>query len=186
MMLKKYICGNEMERMPDMAFRAMSAAYKIMDLFYPVEKRVSSFRIVEGYTVVDYGCGPGRYIERMSRMVGQKGKVYAVDIHELAIRSVKEKIHKYNLENVEPILVNGYSCDIYDHIADAIFALHMFHMIEHPVPFLKELRRIIKESGFLLIGDGHQPRAETKTKILGSNSWNVVVETKDHLNCIPA
>jgi SAM-dependent methyltransferase len=183
--LKRYLCGNEMERMPDMAFRAMSVAYKIMDLFYPFESQISSFGIGEGFTVVDYGCGPGRYTQTMSRLVGEQGKVYAVDIHQLAIRSVKEKIWKYNLQNVEPVLVEGYSCDINDHTADAIYALDMFHMIKHPAPFLEELRRIVKESGFLIIGDGHQPRAETTAKILSSNCWTIVGETRQHLKCTP-
>ena len=183
--LKRYVCGNEMERMPDMAFRAMSGAYKVMDLFYPFKRYITRFGIREGFSVVDYGCGPGRYTQRMSRLVGKRGKVYAVDIHQLAIESVKREIRKYNLRNVEPILVDGYSCDIDDHTADAIYALDMFHMIKHPAPFLKELRRIVKESGFLIIGDGHQPRADTRTKILSSNCWNIVEETKHHLKCTP-
>jgi ubiquinone/menaquinone biosynthesis C-methylase UbiE len=183
--LKRYVCGNEMERMPDMAFRAMSGAYKVMDLFYPFERYITGFGIGEGFTVVDYGCGPGRYTKRMSRLVGEQGKVYALDIHHLAIQSVKRKIRKYNLHNVEPILVDGYSCHIDDHTADAVYALDMFHMIKHPAPFLNELRRIVKESGFLIIGDGNQPRAETRAKILISNYWNIADETKHHLTCTP-
>ena len=186
MKLKKYFCGNEMERMSDIGFRMMSFMFDVKDIICPVDKRLESFGIKEGFTVIDYGCGPGRYLERASRLAGEKGKVYAADIHELAIRSIKRKIEKCNLKNVEPVLVNGYSCDIKDHAADMIYALDMFHMIKEPIPFLRELHRLLKKDGFIIIDDGHQPRSETKAKINNSKIWNVTEESKNHLTCIPA
>ncbi|MBW1709117.1 MAG: class I SAM-dependent methyltransferase [Deltaproteobacteria bacterium] len=185
MNLKKYFCGREIDRMPDIAFKMMSFLFKIMDIFYPFEKRIAGLGLKEGFTVVDYGCGPGRYIDKVSRLVGETGKVYAVDIHELAISSVKKKIEKYDLKNVEPVLVDGYSCDIEDNAADVIYALDMFHMIKEPVLFLKELRRIVKKDGFLIIDDGHQARKNTKVKLTGSDLWTIAEETKDHLKCVP-
>ena len=174
-----------MERMPNIAFKLMSFIFKITDIFCPLEKRINSFGIKEGFTVIDYGCGPGRYLKTVSRLVSEKGKVYAVDIHELAIESVKRKIEKHNFKNVEPVLANGYSCDINDHTADMIYAVDMFHMIREPVQFLKELHRLLKEDGFLIIDDGHQSRNKTKMKINSSKVWNITEESKDHLKCTP-
>ena len=185
MNLKKYFCGNETERMPNIAFRMMSLFLEIRDFFCSFEERVDKFGIKKGFTVVDYGCGPGRYIKKVSQLVGANGKVYAADIHELAINTVREKIDKYNLKNVEPVLTNGYSCNIADHTADVIYALDMFHMIKDPVPFLKELHRLLKKDGFLIIDDGHQPRNKAKTKINNSKVWNITKESKDHLRCTP-
>lgn len=182
---KNLLFGKEMERMPNIAFRTMSFMFKIADIFYPLEKKIAKLGIREGMTVVDYGCGPGRHLEKVSRLVGEKGKVYAADIHELAIKSVKKKIEKHNLKNVEPVLVDGYSCDIENNTVDMVYAFDMFHMIKDPVQFLKELHRIIKKQGFLIIEDGHQPRKETKKKIAGSNLWNISEEMKDHLRCTP-
>ena len=185
MNLKKVFCGNEMERVPNIAFKLMSFIFKIIDVFYPFEERISNFGIKEGITVIDYGCGPGGYLKEVSRLVGEEGKVYAVDVHKLAIKSVKKRIEKYNLENVEPVLADRYSCDVDDHTADIIYALDMFHMIREPDPFLKELHRLLKKDGFLIIDDGHQSRDKTKTKINNSKLWNIAEESKDHLRCTP-
>lgn len=185
MNLKKYCCGNEMERMPDIGFRMMSFTFAIMDIFCPVDRRLDTFGIKEGFTIIDYGCGPGRYLKRASQLVGKKGKVYALDIHRLAIKSVKEKVKKYNLESVEPVLIDGYSCNVDDHIADMIYAVDMFHMIKEPVPFLKELHRLLKKDGFLVIDGGHQPRNKTKMKINNSKVWNITQESKDYFKCTP-
>ena len=174
-----------MEKMPDISFKIMSFMFKLMDIFYPFEKRIRNFGIKEGYTVIDYGCGPGRYLKRVSRLVGENGRLYAVDIHKLAIKAVKKKIEKYNLKNVEPVFADGYSCDINEHTADMIYVLDAFHMIIEPTAFLKELHRLLKKDGFLIIDDGHQSRNKTKMKINSSKVWNIAEESKDHLKCIP-
>ncbi len=58
------------DRMPDIGFRLMSAIMTAKDRLFPlVDQRVVKFGIREGMTVVDYGCGPGRYTTVPSRMV---------------------------------------------------------------------------------------------------------------------
>ncbi|GAH22746.1 unnamed protein product, partial [marine sediment metagenome] len=71
------------DRMSDIGFRSMTLMYKFVDFFYPFDKRVKMLNIKEGFTVIDYGCGPGRYVGSVSQLVGENGKVYAVDIHRL-------------------------------------------------------------------------------------------------------
>jgi len=98
----------ETERMSNRSFQMMTLFMRVIDFFIPyIKKRVRGFGIQEGMTVVDYGCGPGRYATRLAELVGEKGKVYAADIHELAIEAVKKKMEKHNLRNIEPVLVDG-------------------------------------------------------------------------------
>ena len=187
MSLKRRVEQRESERMSDLSFRLMNATFKIVDFFYPyIDKRIKQFGIEEGMTVVDYGCGPGRYTTRLARLVGEGGKVYAVDIHELAVEAVKKKIAKYGLRNVEPLLVSGYESAIPDHAADAVCAIDMFFVIKRPTEFLGELKTITKKDGMLIIDDGHQPREETKRKILESGHWTIWEEARDHLKCKPS
>jgi ubiquinone/menaquinone biosynthesis C-methylase UbiE len=172
------------EKMSDAGFRMMVLLFKVIDFFYPyVRGRIKKFGIEEGMIVVDYGCGPGRYAVGLAKLVGNRGMVYAVDIHELAIEMVRKKIEKSGIRNIKPILANGYDSTLPDDTADVICAIDMFFIIKNPVEFLGELKRIIKEDGMLVIDDGHQPRSVTKKKILDSGLWNIVEETKDHLRC---
>ena len=97
----------------------MEVLFKVIDFVYPyVGKRVKKFGIEEGMTVVDYGCGPGRYAVRFAKLVGENGKVYAVDIHELAIDGVRKRLKKGNISNIEPVLIEGYNSTLPDNIAD--------------------------------------------------------------------
>jgi len=174
------------EKMSDISFKFMDFSFKIMDFFFPyIKKRIEKFDIREGMTILDYGCGPGRYTIKFAKIVGDKGKVYAADIHKLAIAEVNKKIKKLELSNVETILVKGYNCPLPDKTADIICALDMFFMIEEPKEFLGELHRLIKDEGTLIIDDGHQRRSTTKSKIDASGFWSIHEETKDHLKCKP-
>lgn len=150
-----------------------------------VESRVATFGITSGMTVVDYGCGPGRYTIRFSKLVGDSGKVYAVDIHELGITAVQRKIEKNNLRNIEPVLATGYHSGLPDHVADRVAAIDMFFLVPEPATFLQEIHRITKKNGVLIIDDGHQSRTTTKEKIFSSDRWEIMEETPDHLKCRP-
>ncbi len=184
--LKDNIHKRETEKMSEKSFKMMTFTFKIVDfIFRYIDKRVRKFGIVEGMTIVDYGCGPGRYTIRFAKLVGQSGKVYAVDIHELAIEAVKSKMEKLKFGNIIPLLVTGYKSDIPNNVADMVCAIDMFFIIKQPTEFLKELKRITKKEGILIIDDGHQSRSETKEKILNSEVWEIIEETRDHLKCRP-
>ncbi len=90
----------EKERMPDLGFKLMTLFFRIIDCFYSDENIIEKFGIKPGNTVIDYGCGPGRYIKKVSEVAGSTGKIYAVDIHEIAIQYVKSKIKKYKVSTL--------------------------------------------------------------------------------------
>lgn len=170
--------------MPDWAFRAMAWWFRMIDRFSPRKDRLAAFGIREGNTVVDYGCGPGRHLEEASKRVGPAGRVYAVDIHDLAIEQVRETVREKGLGNVTPVLAQGYSVDLPDGVADLVYALDMFHGVANPVAFLAEIRRITAEGGVLILEDGHQPRSRTEEKLTLSPHWRIDREEKDFLRCV--
>ena len=181
--LSKKLSGYEVEHIPNVAFRLMSFVFTIRDILFGVDKKLDQFGIKEGMSVVDFGCGPGSYIEPASLLVGETGKVYAVDVHPLAIKSVKERARKKSLENVVPLLSTGYPVAIENHSADLIHALDMFHHIKDSSGFFKELHRILKPDGILFIESGHQPLGDAKQKILNSGCWAILKEERNMFKC---
>ena len=174
-----------MDRMPDWAFRMMAFVFNISDKFKSPDKKLNPFNIQKGQTVVDYGCGTGRFLQPASELAGESGSVYAVDIHELAIESANKMIKKYGLKNVHPVLTDGKSVNIPPQTADLVYALDMFHMVRDTNGFLKELYRITKPDGILFLEDGHQPRAKAKKKVNNSGCWEIIEETTAYMKCKP-
>lgn len=159
----------------------MKMTWKVTDLFSKPSNHLNEFHIETGWTVIDYGCGPGRHLKRASECVGRDGKVYAVDIHDMAIDCARKIVNKFNLNNVFPVKAFEYFVPIPEDTANLIYVLDVFHMISQPTLFLQELHRLVKPDGKLILEDGHQRRAKTISKVLSSRRWKIESENKDHL-----
>ncbi len=57
--------------------------------------------VKQDQTVANLGCGPGFYTLGLAESVGPKGRVYAVDSDEKAVRAVEKKAVGRGLGNVE-------------------------------------------------------------------------------------
>ena len=148
-----------------------------------ISDRVNQFNIKASSTVVDYGCGPGRYTQLFSNEVGDGGKVYAVDIEPDAIKDIQKLTVKKNLQNVVAVLADGYTCSVPSEIADMVFAIDMFHRIASPAQLLKELNRIVKQDGLIYIEYGHQPKENAISKIEKTDMLNIVETTDEYAIC---
>ena len=179
------LSGKNREKIPNIAFHAMTVIMKLMDIFGKHSSKIfNTLDLKSGQTVIDYGCGPARYIKDASNSVGPSGKVIAVDIHPLAIKKVNAKINQYKLANVEAVLCKeGYHTPLANETADVIYALDMFHMVKKSKAFLLELSRLLKQNRTIIIQDGHQSRFETTQKIKNAEVLNIVQENKFHVRC---
>jgi len=179
------IFGKNRDRMPSGAFRMMSLLFAVRDRLTSPWSVLDRFDIEPGQAVIDYGCGPGSYLRHASELVGPEGRVFAVDIHTLAIKTVLRRIEKQRLSNVTAVLANEKGCSLPDDVADVIYALDMFHMVSEPALFLRELHRMCKPTGLLYIDSGHQSREEARAKVRSSGVWEIREENKRYLKCTP-
>jgi ubiquinone/menaquinone biosynthesis C-methylase UbiE len=71
--------------MSNLSFKFMAFFFKFRDLFTSPVKILEQIGIGPGWNVLDYGCGSGSYSILAAQLVRPAGKVYAADIHPLAI-----------------------------------------------------------------------------------------------------
>jgi cyclopropane fatty-acyl-phospholipid synthase-like methyltransferase len=67
----------------------MAVTFRIRDLLRPRRDVLAEAPIKPGSRVLDFGCGPGSYTTVAAQMVGEAGKVYALDLHPLAVKQVQ-------------------------------------------------------------------------------------------------
>jgi len=169
------------KKINDREFRAMQLLMRIADKIHPHTTAIAeSFGIQKGTTIVDYGCGPGRYTVEFSRLTGPEGRVIAVDLIEIALRETEKRLKDNGIDGVELLLAQGYDSGVESETADMVCAVDMFHHVD-PAPFLKEVQRITKPDGLLIISGGHQTRGYIKKAVLASGLWDIVDETKIYL-----
>jgi ubiquinone/menaquinone biosynthesis C-methylase UbiE len=178
------LTGKGRERLSNFGFHAMALIMKVTDTCTGYSAgNFKTLGLVPGQTVIDYGCGSGRYLKQASAAVGKNGRVIAVDIHPIAVKKAEILIQHHDLANVTVVFADGYATPLDDGIADIVYALEVFHMIEDPKSFLAELSRLVKKDGIILLEDGHQPRAATIRKIKAAGNLSIQAQARFHVRC---
>jgi ubiquinone/menaquinone biosynthesis C-methylase UbiE len=114
-------------------------------------ERILGEYIEQGQTVLDVGCGPGTFSLAMAKMVGELGKVIAVDVQEEMLQIVKEKAAQQGLQS--RIVTHKSDPDrigISEKV-DFALAFYMVHEVPDAQAFLKEIACVLKPKGKLLI-----------------------------------
>lgn len=152
------------KKISNVHFRIMTAGLAIRDFFDHREEILEEAGIMQGFQVLEYGCGTGSYTIPAAGMVGESGRVYALDIHPLSIRTVEKKAAKEGIDNIETILSD---CDtgLPDGSIDVALCYDTFHMLSAPDEVLKEIHRVLKPNGLLSFSDHHLKEAEIVSRI---------------------
>jgi ubiquinone/menaquinone biosynthesis C-methylase UbiE len=103
----------------------------------------------KGQQVLEVGCGPGFFTIPASRIVGEEGHVYAVDINPLAVARVKEKIKKEAIQNVTAICVNASNTGLPDKSIDLAFLFGLRYIAGGLKSLIFELHRVLRQGGIL-------------------------------------
>ncbi len=122
----------------------------IYSLFVNPYKLLEQAGLKLDQTVLEVGCGPGHYTIPASKLVGENGFIYAIDINPFAIESVNKKVKKAGVKNVEGIVISVYDTGLEDQSVDLTFLFGVRHVLDY-IKVKKEMSRIIKTDGILAI-----------------------------------
>ena len=161
------------KQMSDFHFKFMSFGYKFRDFFLPRKNILKEVGIKPGFHVLDYGCGPGGYIIAAAELAGESGKIYALDIHPLAIQTVQNIASKKRLTNVETIC-SDCKTGLPDNSLDVVLLYDTFHNLGDPYGVLEELHRVLKPNGILSFSDHHMKEDEIISKMTDKGLFRVL------------
>jgi ubiquinone/menaquinone biosynthesis C-methylase UbiE len=120
-------------------------------------KSVIHFEILPGMNVADLGSGAGSYTLPVAKLVGEHGRVYAVDIQKELLVSIKREARRNNLSNVEIIwgdVEKPGGTKLSDASVDVVIASSILFQVNDKKSFVKEIERILKkEKGKVFIID---------------------------------
>jgi len=139
---------------------------------------VRALRLPAGSTVADMGAGSGYLMRYLSRAVGPNGRVYAEEIQEEFLPSLNRRAHI--LGNVRVILGTPEDPKLPEGGVDCFVLLTVYHEVQHPVDFLRTLRRYARSEARLAIIDFDDNRQGSPAAPL--NHWvaesDVLAETR--------
>jgi ubiquinone/menaquinone biosynthesis C-methylase UbiE len=123
----------------------------------------SSFELIEAgklfpvlalkpwFTVLDMGCGTGTYSIAMAKIIGDGGRVHAVDLWAEGVERLRERIERHRVNNIIPIVADmSRTLPLPGENMDLILMATVLHDLKEAGVqdgALAEARRLLKRHG---------------------------------------
>ena len=114
------------------------------------EKVLADSGLRSGMVFVDVGCGDGFFTILAALVVGEKGRVYAVDTDASAIDGLKRRAAEKGLANVKTEVAGAEETVFCKGCADVVFYSIVLHDFHNPAKVLLNAKRMLKPSGRLV------------------------------------
>lgn len=113
--------------------------------------------VSKAQTVLDYGCGPGTFTIPCARIIGRRGRVYALEVRARLLERVKERAKQAALSNIIPVLSDNskLGIELPDKNVDVILVYDVMHEVKDQRGLLQELYRVLKGDGILSVFPMH-------------------------------
>jgi SAM-dependent methyltransferase len=108
-------------------------------------------KVAPGSTVADIGAGSGYFTERMARLVGPEGRVYASDIQPGMLDLIRARMAKERLTNVVVVLGQPADPQLPPAAIDLALMVDVYHELHDPQAMLRHIRQALKPSGRLVL-----------------------------------
>ena len=118
-------------------------------LWQDVPAILAQIGLEPGDTLADIGSGDGYFSIPAARMVGQSGKIYALDVSAEAISELKAAASAAGLNNIQTAVGEAEKTLLCKGCADVVLMANVLHDFADPVAALKNARLMLKPGGKL-------------------------------------
>jgi len=146
------------------------------DRWQKPDKVIEALQISEGTVIADIGAGGGYFTERFSNQVGKRGHVYAVDVQDVMIGLLKERVKNRKLENVTVIKGKFGTPMLPCHAIDIAFFSSVYKEIDDRIRYMKEVRRCLKPGGQVAIIEFYKDRGLVGPELADRLSESEVID----------
>lgn len=125
-------------------------------MFSDPKNNIRQLHLTEGMSVADFGSGAGYYVMAASELVGDSGRVYAIDLQQALLQKVKRMMTEKNRENVDILwgdIERIGGTKLGDESVDAVIIANTLFQVEDKSSTAMEIRRVLKEKGKLMVVD---------------------------------
>jgi len=151
--------------------------------FVRPEETTKEFDLEPGMTVADFGCGSGYYTVEAAKRVGEKGRVYALDVQKDLLQAVKSTAELNNLKNIEITWADldlPLGSRLADNSVDFVIISNILFQTENRQQIAKEALRILKDGGGVAVIEWEKEGGKTgpllEKRIAKEEARNVFLE----------
>jgi SAM-dependent methyltransferase len=108
-------------------------------------------QLAPGMTVADIGAGSGYFTERIARIVGPSGRIYATDIQPGMISLLEKRVSRERLHNVTIILGEPSDPRLPASSLDVALMVDVYHELWSPQAVLAHIKAALRPQGRLIL-----------------------------------
>jgi ubiquinone/menaquinone biosynthesis C-methylase UbiE len=99
--------------------------------------------------------------------VGEKGKVFAVDIAPTFLRHIEKTCQEGKIKNVETIRCDQFSTKLPKNSVDLVFICDTYHHFEFPQRTLQSIHDALRPGGQVILIDFHRIEGKSTEWVMG-------------------
>ncbi len=125
-------------------------------MFSHTKLNLGPLEIREGMRVADFGAGRGYYAMAASELVGNFGKVYAIEVQKELVKHLEAELKDKSIKNVECIwgdVETLHGSKLADQSIDRLIMTNILFQVGDKLGLVDEAKRILKKGGKVLVID---------------------------------
>jgi arsenite methyltransferase len=126
------------------------------DAYQKPHEVLTALNIKPGEVIADIGAGSGYFTFRLAHFVGDKGKVYAVEVSPDMIRHVNRRIRETKTTNVITVLADNDDPLLPDRSVNRFFICDVWHHVDNQTKYLSLMKNMLKPGGEIVMIDFHK------------------------------
>ena len=135
---------------------------------------IASSNVSKGDKVLDIAGGTGDLAIKFRKKVGDSGKVILSDINGSMLEEGRKNLINHGVIDVDFIQANAESLPFEDNTFDCVSIAFGLRNVTHKNIALKQMHRVLKKGGSLLVLEFSKVENETLEKIYDAYSFNLI------------
>jgi arsenite methyltransferase len=123
------------------------------DAYQKPHEVVHALSLKPGEVIADIGAGSGYFTFHLARHVGEKGRVYAVDVSSDMILHINRRIRDTRANNVVSVLADPDDPLLPERSVNRFFICNVWHHVENQTKYLSLMKKMLKPGGEVVMID---------------------------------
>jgi arsenite methyltransferase len=123
------------------------------DAYQKPHEVLTALNLKPGEVIADIGAGSGYFTFRLAHQVGDKGKIYAVDVSSDMVLHINRRIRELKTSNVVTILADPDDPLLPDQSVNRFFVCDVWHHVENQTKYLSQIKKMLKPGGEVVMID---------------------------------
>jgi arsenite methyltransferase len=112
---------------------------------------MNALNIKQGQTIADIGSGGGFFTFLFAQLVGENGKVYAIDTNQDFLEFINKQAITHSITNVITVRTTEQSIPLSSQSVDLLFIRSVYHHLQNRTQYFLEAKKLLTKQGRIAI-----------------------------------